>query len=75
MLRYRTTGPWGSGSLDDLPPEHIDENFFTLDERVVTIEALPPPAAGIDYFIIEGDQLTVVMTDASTRGPYTLPTA
>jgi hypothetical protein len=72
-IRYRTSGAWGAGVGANLEPAHVDENFYTIDQRVVDIEALPPPAPGIDHFVINGDQMTVVMEDNTTRGPYTLP--
>lgn len=75
-IRYRTTdlARWGAGQLVDFPADWIDENIWTVDVRLAAVEALPPPDAGIDHFEIEGDQLTVHMTDLTTRGPYTLPT-
>lgn len=74
-IRYRTTdlARWGTGTGADLSAEFIDENFWTIDVRLAAVEDLPPAAAGIDRFEIQGDQLTVVMDDLTTRGPYTLP--
>jgi hypothetical protein len=40
--------------------------------RVEILEAWPTPAAIVE-FQIDGNQLTVVMDDATTFGPYTLP--
>jgi hypothetical protein len=72
-ITYRTTGAWGVGTGFDLPAATIDANFWDLHGRVDILEAWPTPAA-IEEFIIDGNQLTVVMDDATTFGPYTLPT-
>lgn len=72
-ITYRTTGAWGVGLGADLSAVQIDNNFWDLHGRLVIQEAQPNPAA-IDDFEIDGNQLTVIMDDATTRGPYTLPT-
>jgi len=59
----------------NLTPTEIDGNFSQLLARIVAIETVPPEAVSIDSFTVVGNQLTVIMTDATTRGPFTLPTA
>lgn len=70
---YRTSGPWGVGLGADLSAVQVDNNFWDLHGRVEILEAWPTPAA-IVGFEIDGNQLTVIMDDATTHGPYTLPT-
>lgn len=74
-LKYRTDGPWGTGQAADLPAADIDSNFWQLLERVGALEATPPEAVGIEDFTVVGNQMTVLMTDGSTRGPFALPVA
>jgi hypothetical protein len=72
---YRTNdgAKWGSGKGSDLTPAEVDINFWDIIQRLITLEALPDAAAGIDHFTVSGTQFTVVMTDTTTRGPYDLP--
>lgn len=73
-LKFRTNGPWGPGEGGDLPAFDIDMNFYELLSRIIVLEGDPPVAVSISDFTVVGTQLTVVMTDATTRGPFTLPT-
>lgn len=73
-ITYRTAGAWGPGAGVDLDAFTIDTNFYSLHLRVLNIENNPPEAVGIDHFEITGSLLTIVMTDASTHGPFVLPT-
>lgn len=57
----------------NLTADEVDENFRSIDTRVTAVEENPPEAVGIDHFVIEGSLLTIVMTDASTHGPFVLP--
>jgi hypothetical protein len=59
----------------NLTAAEVDENFRDLDGRVTTIEENPPPANNIDDITVSGSQMTITMEDASTFGPFTLPTA
>lgn len=72
---YRTIdgARWGSGKGSDLTAAEVDINFWDIIQRLLTIEALPSAAAGIDHFTTSGTQFYVVMTDATTLGPYDLP--
>ena len=69
---YRTAGPWGPGLGTDLTPAQVDENFW---QAVQDIAAKAPAGVGISNMIVSGNQLTVVLTDHTVLGPYTLPTA
>lgn len=74
-ITYRTPGAWGAGKGEDLDAVEVDENFYTIHLRVLSLEENPPEAVGIDHFVIEGSLLTIVMTDASEHGPFVLPMA
>lgn len=69
---YRTDGAWGVGQGSDLSAVQIDTNFYTL---VQDIAAKAVQGVGIANFNVVGDQLTVVLTDHTLLGPYTLPTS
>lgn len=69
MLRW---GPSNSGG--NLSATQFDENTWWAYEQITALQARPIPSE-IAYFVLTGDQLTVVMTDHTTRGPYTIPTS
>jgi len=69
---YRTSGPWGSGISSDLTPNQVDFNFWQL---VQDVAAKAVQGVGISNIVVNGDQMTVVLTDHTLLGPYTLPTA
>lgn len=71
-VTYRTSGTWGPGKGSNLTPAEVDENFWQLVQDVATKAAT---GAGIANFYVTGDQMTVVLTDHTLLGPYTLPTA
>jgi hypothetical protein len=74
-LRYVTTdgAKWGSGLGRRLTAAEFDEDIWTLDERIVTLEGAT--AVGITGFGVTGTMFTVEMSDGSTFGPYELPQA
>jgi hypothetical protein len=59
----------------NLTADEVDENFRDLDGRVTAVESSPPAPNNIDEITVSGSQMTVIMEDASTHGPFTLPTA
>lgn len=72
---FRTAGAWGPGSVGDLTPEEVDNNFWELLQRIEALENTPPTPISIDHFLVEGTLLTIVLTDASEHGPFVLPIA
>lgn len=56
-----------------LTKSEFDGNIHNLDDRVTALETDPPEAVGVDSITVSGDAITFVMTDATTRGPFTLP--
>lgn len=72
---YRTAGDWGAGKGSNLTPAEVDENFYDLHGRVDTLETTPPTPNEITNITQSGSQLTIHMADASTFGPFTIPTA
>jgi hypothetical protein len=78
QISYRETDPvsgrWIETTGANLTAYQFDYNTYQFDRRLAVLEA-EPPSVGISTFSISGNQLTVVMTDTSTRGPYTLPTS
>jgi len=73
MITFRTAGAWGAGKGSNLTPAEVDENFHDLDGRVTEIEDNPPSPNQIADITQDGNQITIVMDDASTFGPFTLP--
>jgi hypothetical protein len=53
----------------------VDVNFWEVVQRLVSLETNPPAAISVDDVTVAGNQLTIHLTDGSTRGPFTLPTA
>ena len=74
-LVYRNAGAWGAGKGARLTSLEADGNVYNLDGRVQSLEQNPPLAVGIDHFSVSGNALTIVLTDGSNHGPYTLPSA
>lgn len=70
-LTYRTSGSWGSGKGSNLTPAEVDANFYQL---TLDIAAKAEQGVGIANFNVTGNQLTVVLTDHTLLGPFTLPT-
>lgn len=77
QLTYRTTDVlrWGAGNGGSLSWAQQDENQANLEVRVWTLETNPPTAIGISNITQSGNQLTFYLADASTFGPFTLPSA
>lgn len=66
---------WGAGKGANLDPVEVDENFWEVMERLTDLETNPPAAISIDSFEVNNNQMTIHMTDGSTQGPFTIPTA
>jgi hypothetical protein len=76
-LNYRTDDPaqWGSGLGRDLEADEIDQNFYDLETRLEAVETNPALPAEIASISVEGNQLTITMSDSTVFGPYSLPQA
>jgi hypothetical protein len=74
-LIYRNAGAWGPGKGARLTSLEADGNVHALDSRVRNLEDNPPEAIGIDHFSVSGNALTIVLSNGSTHGPFTLPSA
>ena len=74
-LIYRNAGVWGAGKGARLTSLEADGNVYDLDVRVQSLELNPPLAIGIDHFTVAGNALTIYLTDGSSHGPFTLPSA
>lgn len=72
---YRTSGAWGAGKGAQLTPDEIDSNFYELLMRVLAAEANPAHPVNIASFTISGTQFSVIMSDSTVQGPFTLPIA
>ena len=60
----------------NLATAEVDENFYDLDTRVVTLEDETLAAVNqIASISVIGSQMTITMEDATTFGPFTLPQA
>jgi hypothetical protein len=71
---YRTTGAWGPGKGGNLTAAEVDGNFYTLVQDIAQVadDLVPAEIANIT---LVGSQLTFVLSDGRTLGPYTVPTA
>lgn len=67
---------WGVGTGVLMPTAaSVDLNFAKLEERVWELENNPPSANSIANIFKTNNQLTVVMQNATTFGPFDLETA
>lgn len=77
-ITFRTDDPtrWGTGNGSDLTAAQIDINFWVLYTTVIALQDhFDSNGAGISYFIVNGDQFTVMLTNHVALGPYNLPVA
>lgn len=74
-MTFRTDGAWGSGKGGNLDPVEVDENFWAIMQRVSALETSAPVAISIDTFTVDNNQMTIYLTDGSTHGPFTIPSA
>ena len=73
MTVYRTSGPWGTGKGAPLTSPEVDTNFYELVQRTGDLEENPATPNEIVSVTLVGTQLTFVMADGSTWGPFTIP--
>lgn len=76
-VTFRTTDNtrWGAGQGSDLSATEIDINFWVLLTAVQALQTAQNDQAGIDHFVIVGQNLFVHLTNHFVLGPYTLPMA
>lgn len=76
-LTFRTEDQfrWGDGLGSDLSAVLIDLNFWKLYSAVAALEDHQDSFAGIDYMVLNGDQLFVHLTDHRVLGPLTIPSS
>jgi len=74
-LIYRNAGAWGPGKGARLTSLEADGNVHDLDGRVRNLEDNPPEGIGIDHFSVSGNALTIFLSNGSTHGPFSLPSA
>jgi hypothetical protein len=74
-VTYRTAGAWGAGKGSNLTAAEVDANFWDHEGRLDTLEGTPPAPNNIADITVSGSQMTITMDDASTFGPFTLPTS
>lgn len=76
-ILYRTTDDdkWGDGKGANLTPTEVDLNFWDHEQRLNEVEENPAQPKNIDHITVSGNQMTIVLDDASTFGPFTLPEA
>jgi len=67
--------PRNAGKGSPLTVDEADDNFFELYTRLKALETSPPTAVSISNIAVNGSQLLITLTDASTFGPFTLPIA
>lgn len=72
-ILFRTAGAWGAGTGANLTPAQVDNNFWELLQSIMEASTDAPEPVGIANIVVVGSQMTVVLTDATELGPYTLP--
>lgn len=70
---YRTSGLWGAGLGRNLHAPEIDENFWTLEQRINDLINNPLQPVPIASFSVVGRNFFVNMGDATQFGPFPLP--
>lgn len=77
QITYRGTDAtrWGGGLGADLSANQIDINFWVLASQLAALQDHAGQNADIDYFVVNGNQMFVHLTNHAVLGPYILPTA
>lgn len=78
IITYRTNDGtrWGAGKGANLTPTEVDRNFWSVHQRLLTIENNPVLPLEIAEITVVGNQMTITLSDGyTTFGPFTLPTA
>lgn len=74
-ITFRTAGPWGAGIGMDLSAVQIDTNFYNINLKLADLETNPVQPNQIANITVANNQMTIVMEDATTFGPFVLPIA
>lgn len=69
------TDEWGAGLGRPLTVAEADQNNWQLVQAIAAAAAAAGSPVGIASISSNGYEITVTLTDASTLGPFTLPTA
>jgi hypothetical protein len=72
-ITFRTLGAWGAGKGANLEAAEVDNNFWSLAEAIIALQASPVPPNGIASITVSGTQMTITLSDGTVLGPYTLP--
>lgn len=72
-ITYVTDGPWGAGTGIPKSAAVADAMIYELVQQIEAAVAGAEAPVGISSIIQDGANLTVVLTDASTQGPFPLP--
>jgi hypothetical protein len=59
----------------NLTANEVDANFQELEDRIAAVVSSAPQPNNIDEIVVTGNQMTIIMEDLTTFGPFTLPTA
>lgn len=70
-LVYRTAGLWGVGKGSNLTSAEVDTNFSTLDGLIAAYSPVAP--YDITSVTVSDDQMTLLLSDGRSLGPFTLP--
>jgi hypothetical protein len=66
---------WGVGTGTLHPAAVADNNFWELDVRVTELEENPLQPVSIANIVLDGNSLSVVLTNAAVQGPFEIPVA
>lgn len=72
---FHGAGPWGAGVGRLIFATEADANLYALKLAIEDLQDNPPSAVGISSIVQTGDNITIWLTNASSQGPFALPTA
>jgi hypothetical protein len=75
LLKFVTTGAWGSGLARPLTAAEADGNVHNLAAAIQNLIDNPVEGVSVTNIAVSGRQVTFYMSDSSTYGPFTLPVA
>ena len=72
LLKFVTTGTWGTGLARPLTAAEADTNIYSLADAIQDLIDNPVEGVSITNVVVTGREMVVYLSDATTRGPFEL---
>lgn len=75
LLKFVTTGAWGTGVARPLTAAEADTNVHSLADAIQDLIDNPVAGVSVSNIAVVGQTVTFYMSDATSYGPFDLPVA